>query len=587
MSKASYSVQRSSKYFLIAAIVIVFAFYASLLAYLAMPAPGLKLVYEGNGSQVAQNFFFKGAVARFEFQNNIGGNSPLYFYLVPYGQNSSSMLVYSTNTGRSRVTFSINTSALPVGLYQVVAESSGKKWTCDNPSSQYNYERYPWLLAVMQPFSDNGIIAGLPPLTVPYGLGVNIHFISPDAEQREYLRMISLAGFKLVRMDMFLAPAYGNWSSRFEGYFSLADEEKANGLRPLFILDENPLPTSTPNTQAWREAYAQFAGNATQYFSSYEPIWEIWNEPNPGGAGYSFWQHYSEDDFAEAAAAALVRIASSGGTAIAPATAGLDPGSENWTAAFLRMLPPQALSALAAVSVHPYRGSNPETASADYYGFREMIRWVKPVVSSEWGYPTSYGGYPPLVQAQYYCRIYLTNLMNGIPITILYDWQDDGTIASNPENCFGLIQNGAQTFSQGGPMEPGISSIYFVKPSYYALYYLSKSLEGFSFYRSYLNGTPFSELSASGFKYLMNPSSINGQGVYLVEFRQGSSVKYVAWSTLGTARYSLPMSAVNSTSVTVSSVFGETHTVVASAGSFTLQVGQTPEIISAARWASL
>ena len=574
------NVQKTTKFLLIAALVIV-AFYVSLFAYLLRPYSGLQLVYEGNGSSVAKDFFFKGEVVQLEFRDDIGGNSPLDFYLVPYGQNSSSVLVYSTTTGRSEVKFSVNTSSLPLGLYEVLAKSGGEVWNCDDPSSPYNYERYPWLIAVMQPFQTGQPAPGLPPLTVPYGLGVNIHFDNPNAEQQEYLRMASLAGFKLVRMDMYLAPAYGNWTTRFAGYFPLAQEEREDGLRPLFILDEDPLPNASPNTGAWRDSYAQFAGNATLLFSPYDPVWEIWNEPNSGGAGYPFWQGYTEADFAEAASSAIERVATAGGTAIAPATAGLDPGSENWTWAFLRDLSPEALRDLAAVSVHPYRGSDPETASADYYAFREMIGWAKPVVCSEWGYPTEYGGYSALTQAQYYCRMYLTDLMNGVPITVLYDLQDDGTSASNPEDCFGLVQSGAQTFSSGGPLNPEVSEVYFVKPSYYALFYLSYSLNGFSFCRAYVNGTPFSEVSAGRFRYMLNASSTNGQGVYLLEFRRGDSVRYVVWSTVGEVSYELPGSYFNSTAITVSSVFGETHRVNASPSGFSLMVGETPEVISA------
>src|SRR5580658_3083434 len=76
---------------------------------------------------------------------------------------------------------------------------------------------------------------GLPDLTLPNGVGVNIHFNS--GHERD-LKMIQAAGFKWVRMD------FGwEWIEQRQGGYDWSDFDKftteldQHGLRAYYILD--------------------------------------------------------------------------------------------------------------------------------------------------------------------------------------------------------------------------------------------------------------------------------------------------------------------------------------------------------------
>src|SRR5215469_17168362 len=78
-----------------------------------------------------------------------------------------------------------------------------------------------------------GVLADpLPALTIPAGVGVNIHFTT--GHERD-LKMIEAAGFKFVRMDFSWTatePQKGvyDWSD----YDSFTSELKQHGLRPYY-----------------------------------------------------------------------------------------------------------------------------------------------------------------------------------------------------------------------------------------------------------------------------------------------------------------------------------------------------------------
>jgi len=85
---------------------------------------------------------------------------------------------------------------------------------------------------------------GLPDLTIPSGVGVNIHFISGHEQD---LTMISAAGFKWVRQDFFwdrIERQKGQYDwSEFDAFTTALER---HGLRPYYILDySNPLYEKT------------------------------------------------------------------------------------------------------------------------------------------------------------------------------------------------------------------------------------------------------------------------------------------------------------------------------------------------------
>ncbi|MGC8632059.1 MAG: hypothetical protein ACP5T2_06590, partial [Thermoprotei archaeon] len=242
----------------------------------------IALIYEGNGASYDKNWFFVGEKAIFSFKADYSTSRPLNFYLYPYG-GGHGILVYSKrfsifSFGAQIINFSLSTTELNPELYYIEVVSGNYISNGSLASPKYNYQQYPWFLAIIEHFSPAQHYSSMPPLKVPYGLGINIHFVRPTAEQLQYINMISYAGFKFVRMDFF-------WNSveternqyNFSSYTALAEALNARGLRPLFIIDYgDPLYDGgkAPYNRLGFYNYAMFAANASVAFDNYDPIWE-------------------------------------------------------------------------------------------------------------------------------------------------------------------------------------------------------------------------------------------------------------------------------------------------------------------------
>ena len=323
--------------------------------------------------------------------------------------------------------------------------------------------------------------ADLPELILPQGAGVNIHFTS--GHERD-LDLIASAGFKFIRMDF----GWGgietkkreyNWAD----YDELTASLEKRGLRAIYILDysnplyeemvfsKNPLTgreqkdTASPHHSESVAAFARWAAASAKHFAGRRIIWEIWNEPN-----ISFWkpkpdvQQYSTLFLA---AAKAVREADPNATIIGPGT------SEVPVKFIEEFFAAGALAYLDAVSVHPYRSytKGPETAVEDYAKLHALIdrhapvpeKKRLPIISSEWGYSTfTNKGVSLQTQAAFLVRQQLANLLAGVPISIWYDWKDDGTDQKEREHNFGAVTR---------DLKP--------KPSFTALQTLTRELSGF------------------------------------------------------------------------------------------------------------
>jgi hypothetical protein len=128
-----------------------------------------------------------------------------------------------------------------------------------------------------------------------------------------------------------------------------------------------------------------------------------------------------------------------------------------------------------AVSVHPYRdyAISPESVGNDYQELRKLIKLYAPtekknmpVINSEWGYASATGGVSLEKQAAFCVRMHLTNLLNGIPVSIWYDWKNDGTSPTDFEHNCGVVTS---------DLKP--------KPAYIASLVLNSQLNGFSLVR--------------------------------------------------------------------------------------------------------
>lgn len=311
----------------------------------------------------------------------------------------------------------------------------------------------------------------LPGQVVPYGLGVNIHFTDPAEGEME---LLAAAGFRWVRMDFSWA---GTERERgvydFSAYDRLSAHLTEHGMKALFILDYgNKLyeSDSSVRTEQGREAFARWAAAAVKHFDGRGYLWEIWNEPN-----ISFWKpEPNVDDYAALAnsAAKAIHDAVPSAAVIGPATSGID--QRFISGCFER----GTLDGWAAVSVHPYRQTSPEGASSEYRDLRQLIRKYAPagreipILSGEWGYSAAWNGYNEDLQGVMLARQFLTNLSNGIPLSIWYDWKDDGTDPKEPEHHFGTV---------GHPETKDGKPYFRLKPAYLAARTLTNTLKGYHF----------------------------------------------------------------------------------------------------------
>jgi len=553
-------------------LVVAAAIAAALAAYLVLRAVGvqslratgraerrffIRLFYVGCRSSqllygdpfMRRNFFKRGEVAAFEIDvsNPESRDLKVSFSIAPADDPSRTLKVHEGVAKAGSVTrfsFEVDTSQLPPALYLVVAQVEGWGRFSSNtePFRSTNLESYPWLLAVLdEPVRWETPSEGLPRLIVPEGFGVNIHFIAPSPVEERDLDMIAYAGFKLVRMDFFwhlVERERGVYD--LSGYAALTEALRRRGLRPLYILDYgNPhydggLP---PRSDEGRRAFASFARKAAEEIGAYA-LWEIWNEPNIA----VFWKPQPNvADYVELAkaAAGAVKAACPSCVVLAPATSGVDVDFIS-RAALLRLL-----DWIDAVSVHPYRDSRPETALGDYEKLRAAVKG-KTVVASEWGYPTA-GRYGNVVdvwrQAQYVVRIYLVNLMAGVPLTIIYDWKDDGLSLDDSEHNFGLVSHHVR-----GP------EWFLVKPAWYAVYNLNKRLAGFS---------PAGRLEL-------------GPGVYALRFEGPGPAKIVLWAEEGEREVEL---SVGAEKVKLARLFGLEEELEAPGGVLRLKVSGSPVIV--------
>lgn len=335
--------------------------------------------------------------------------------------------------------------------------------------------RSPLLLLALASIAAAPPEEGLPGPNVPDGFGVNIHFTDPQPGEME---RFAEAGFKFVRMDF-------HWEGverergvyDFSAYDRLMGHLDKVGARAYFILDYGHRfydDGLSPHTPAGRAAFAAFAKAAAAHFKGRGVIWEVWNEPNIG-----FWKPKpNADDYTKLAVETVkaVREADPKATILVPGSSGFP-----WDF-FETLFASGILEHVDGVSVHPYRESHPETAAEDYGRLRSLIarhaspaKRMLPIVSGEWGYSTAEKRFSEAEQARYIVREYLSNLANGVNLSIFYDWKDDGPDPKENEHRFGTVRQ---------DLSP--------KPSFLAAQALIRDLKGYSF-RHRLRGSSAAE----------------------------------------------------------------------------------------------
>ncbi len=286
--------------------------------------------------------------------------------------------------------------------------------------------------------------------------GVNIHFTRGHEKD---LDMISAAGFRYIRTDLVWQDIeYSRGSYDWTAYDELTANLDKRGLRAIYILDysnslyEDTVISKDPITgEEIRDiasparpesiaAYARWAAQAAMRYRSSNVIWEIWNEPN-----VSFWRPVPDvDQYISLSKAACEAVKS-----MVPGSVIIGPATSQIPFSFLEsFMASGVLKYLDGVSVHPYRDySLPvETADSDYKKLRDLIEQYAPegkknlpVISSEWGYASCAKGLTAEKQAAFAVRMQLANLLGGVPVSIWYDWKNDGESPTNFEHNCGTV----------------------------------------------------------------------------------------------------------------------------------------------------
>ncbi|MCL5743969.1 MAG: glycoside hydrolase family 5 protein [Acidobacteria bacterium] len=331
----------------------------------------------------------------------------------------------------------------------------------------------------------------LPALRIPDGFGLNIHFTRAGADELKALRA---SGARFIRMDFGwdgVERTKGNYD--FSAYDGLVADMAKIGIRCLFILDygnrlyDNNL---SPHTDEGRAAFAGFAGAAARHFAGKGIFWEIWNEPNIG----VFWKPKpNAEDYSAMALAAISAIRQADPNAFI-----MGPASSTFPWDFFDVMGKRGVFAkLDAVSVHPYRKTDPETVEADYARLRALLERYAPgrnipLISGEWGYSTVRVSEEQ--QADYLTRQRLVNLSLQVPVSIWYDWKDDGADPKDAEHHFGTVYQN---------LKP--------KPSYIAGKVQAETLAGYRFVRRVASENPKD---------------------YVLQFRNGAGrVAHAVWTT--------------------------------------------------------
>jgi hypothetical protein len=415
------------------------------------------------------------------------------------------------------------------------------------------------ILFILMPLA---LRAQIPEPVLPAGVGVNIHFITGHESD---LDAIAAAGFRFVRMDFFWETIE---TKRGEYIWSAYEELLANldnrGLRALLILDySNPLyeeaivsahpitgqpvkGLASPRQPASIAAFARWAAAAVRHFRGRRVIWEIWNEPNA-----NFWRPKPDVEKYTALALATgkaIREADPEATIVGPATSGFDmPFMEPF-------LKSGVLEYLDAVSVHPYRLNPPETAAAEYRQLRDLIDRCAPparknkisILSGEWGYSSDGKDVSPERQAAYLVRQQLINLLGGVPLSIWYDWKNDGPDPKEREQNFGTVL-------------PDLTP----KPAYAAVRTLTSEL--------------------AGFRIVARRDTGREEDFVLVLSDASGRTKLAAW-TMGEPRsLALEMEPGSQTSIAVTGMSGRRSAAIVRPQGLILELGPEPQYVDLGR----
>jgi hypothetical protein len=327
------------------------------------------------------------------------------------------------------------------------------------------------------------------------GFGVNIHFTHPKTGEME---MIAEAGFKWVRMDFhWHAVEQKKGEYNFKDYEFLMNELEKHNMSALFILGySNTLyeKDDVVITEDGLRGFTKFAATAVEHFKGRGILWEMWNEPNLN----SKWNATQYVTLALETGKAI-QVKTPNEILIGPAAAQIDLN-------FLeKCFKAGILNYWDGISVHPYRQTGPENVASEYRQLRDKINKYAPkgktiaIISGEWGYSTLWSN--ETIQGKFLARKFLTNVMNNIPVSIWYDWHDDGTNKTDQEHNFGIVFN---------EYKSGANPVYKPKESYLSAKTMNTVLKGFHFVKRI---------------------ATNDEDDYVLLFSDSKNLRLVAWTS--------------------------------------------------------
>ena len=399
----------------------------------------------------------------------------------------------------------------------------------------------------------SGPVQAQPPNPViPGGLGVDIHVDTRFSEAD--VARIAEGGFRFARFDLpwsQIERERGHYD--FSPYTSLLATLASANIRALCILAyNNPLYENSPlspgmqrgiQSEAARQAFANFAAAAASTLANRNMIWEIWNEPdNP-----PFWQPSpNPEDYMKLVQETVpaIRRADPQAVITAPALTGLEPKYQQAWDYLERCFSLGLLTLVDALSVHPYRLGPPESVSENYRRLRALLaRYLPsnkhslPLISSEWGYSLTWVSLEQ--QTAYYARLTLLNLLNNIYLSVWYDWRDDGPDPTKLNDNFGLLTYDGQA-----------------KPALQAARTLSAELSGLSFVRQL---------------------PLAADSDYALLFSDGMVRKIALWSIVPQHTVSLPISGK---AASVTSMLGQRQTLPITNGAISLTIDGNPQYVT-------
>lgn len=213
-----------------------------------------------------------------------------------------------------------------------------------------------------------------------------------------------------------------------------------------------------PRTPEHIAMFAKFAALTVQHYEGLYGVgafgWHIWNEPDTD-MGFAPKTDAGIVDKLLTQSCEAIKQVSPTASVMGPALGAYGEGSIRYDFLAGMFTQSNPLNCVDAITIHPYRSSVPETAPIDYARVAQVMAPFqpagnpKPVAVDEWSYSIN-KNYSPISsqlwrnrteaeQGALKFRMYMTNIKSALPLTVLYDWRDNGTDPYEWEHHFGVI----------------------------------------------------------------------------------------------------------------------------------------------------